>query len=232
MKRKIYLDGELGAKYGHELTMEVNSFAEVVNCLQANYPDVKKYFIDSEQNGVDFVCKVEGEEEELGSKEELLLHYKTGDMRITPIPSGSKGGLKVIVGTWLILVGYVVGVTINPALGAAIASYGVGLIVEGIQDFLAPDPSKDKDNESYLFEGSGQTVRQGDPVPVLYGKLRVPGRPISFQVRNENISFYDSGTTYVNMPDNNTNNNPEDEVPVDETWDGGDSSEQYEISEK
>lgn len=224
MKRNIYLEGELGDRYGHKLVMEVNSFAEVVNCLQANYPDVKKYFIDSQKNGIDFVCEVEGEK--LGSKEELLLHYKTGDMRISPIPSGSKGGLKVILGTWLILVGYVVGTLVNPALGAAIASYGIGLIVEGIQDFLAPDPSNDADNESYLFEGSGQTVREGDPVPVLYGKLRIPGRPISFQVRNENISFYDSGTYQVNNPDTNNENDPRNNVPIDDDWDERDEDQQ------
>lgn len=220
MKRNIYLEGELGDRYGHKLVMEVNSFAEVVNCLQANYPDVKKYFIDSQKNGIDFVCEVEGEK--LGSKEELLLHYKTGDMRISPIPSGSKGGLKVILGAWLIFAGYVIG---GP-IGAAVASYGIGLIVEGIQDFLAPDPSNDADNESYLFEGSGQTVREGDPVPVLYGKLRIPGRPISFQVRNENISFYDSGTYQVNSPDTNNENDPRDNVPIDDDWDERDEDQQ------
>lgn len=220
MKRNIYLEGELGDRYGHKLVMEVNSFAEVVNCLQANYPDVKKYFIDSQKNGIDFVCEVEGEK--LGSKEELLLHYKTGDMRISPIPSGSKGGLKVILGAWLIFAGYV----IAGPIGAAVASYGIGLIVEGIQDFLAPDPSNDADNESYLFEGSGQTVREGDPVPVLYGKLRIPGRPISFQVRNENISFYDSGTYQVNSPDTNNENDPRNNVPIDDDWDERDEDQQ------
>ena len=220
MKRNIYLEGELGDRYGHKLVMEVNSFAEVVNCLQANYPDVKKYFIDSQKNGINFVCEVEGEK--LGSKEELLLHYKTGDMRISPTPSGSKGGLKVILGAWLIYAGYV----IAGPIGAAVAAYGIGFIVEGIQDFLAPDPSNDADNDSYLFEGSGQTVREGDPVPVLYGKLRIPGRPISFQVRNENISFYDSGTYQVNSPDTNNENDPRNNVPIDDDWDERDEDQQ------
>ena len=27
-----------------------------------------------------------------------------------------------------------------------------------------------------------QSVVQGDPVPVLYGKLRVPGQPVNFEI--------------------------------------------------
>ena len=49
----------------------------------------------------------------------------------------------------------------------------------------------------YLFQGTGQTLIEGDPVPVLYGKLRVPGRPISLQVRNERSNYIDYGTTYA-----------------------------------
>ena len=57
---------------------------------------------------------------------------------------------------------------------------------------MAPDPSTDnQQDESYLFQGAGQTIVEGDPVPVLYGKLRVPGRPISFEVKNANQTFID-----------------------------------------
>ena len=40
MNRKIYLDGELGDKYGRELSMNASSFPEVFKCLEANYPDI------------------------------------------------------------------------------------------------------------------------------------------------------------------------------------------------
>jgi hypothetical protein len=55
---------------------------------------------------------------------------------------------------------------------------------------MAPDPSVDsQQDESYLFQGTAQTAVEGDPVPIVYGKLRVPGRPISFEVRNRNQAF-------------------------------------------
>jgi len=82
---------------------------------------------------------------------------------------------------------------------AALSAIGLAtnLALAGIQQIMAPDPSVDNDqDESYLFQGTGQTLVEGDPVPVLYGKLRVPGRPISLQVRNERLNYYDPGTTY------------------------------------
>ena len=59
---------------------------------------------------------------------------------------------------------------------------------------MAPDPATDKDGpESYLFNGSQQNVSEGDPIPLLYGELRVPGRPINFELRNT-ARAYSSGT--------------------------------------
>jgi predicted phage tail protein len=81
--------------------------------------------------------------------------------------------------------------------GLIAAGVAINLAMTGIQQMMAPDPSVDSNqDESYLFQGTGQTLVEGDPVPVLYGKLRVPGRPISLQVRNERLNYYDPGTTY------------------------------------
>jgi hypothetical protein len=45
---------------------------------------------------------------------------------------------------------------------------------------LAPDPAtEDKEEEGYLYTGGEAIIVEGDPVPLLYGKLRVPGQPIS-----------------------------------------------------
>jgi hypothetical protein len=39
----------------------------------------------------------------------------------------------------------------------------------------------------------------------LYGKLRVPGRPISLQLRNERLNFIDHGKIYADSTADNTN---------------------------
>lgn len=55
---------------------------------------------------------------------------------------------------------------------------------------MAPDPSTDNEqDESYIFQGSKQNLVEGDPVPVLYGELRIPGRTVSFHTRSETTAF-------------------------------------------
>ena len=94
------------------------------------------------------------------------------------------------------LVGGVIGsnmaaVTFSQGLAAGLASMGTwgtlamgiaaNLAMTGLAEMMAPDPAKDADQESsYMFNGSEQNVIEGDPVPVLYGRLRVPGQPIIF----------------------------------------------------
>ena len=69
-------------------------------------------------------------------------------------------------------------------VGFAMFTMGLNLTLTSLAMSDAPDPSVDKSGpQSYLFNGSEQNIVEGDPVPVLYGRLRVPGRPISFDVR-------------------------------------------------
>jgi len=90
-------------------------------------------------------------------------------------------------------------------LGLAALGIAVNLALTGLQQIMAPDPSLDipenAAENSYLFQGSEQTVLEGDPVPVVYGQLRVPGRPIGFELRNkENVFsnyYYNGGYPYT-----------------------------------
>ncbi len=211
MRRKIYLEGELGAKFGKEYTMNVSSFSEVLRCLESNFSDFRKYLISCAENNVGFVCQVAGNP--LNSEAELLLEYGEGDMVISPVPAGSKSAAGKILAAIAIaaLIIYAPGTLFIEAgklttLGAMTAGVAVNLALAGIQQMMAPDPSVDNDqDESYLFQGTGQTIVEGDPVPVLYGKLRVPGRPISLQVRNERLNFIDHGKVYADSSADTTN---------------------------
>ena len=61
---------------------------------------------------------------------------------------------------------------------------------------MAPDPSTDSDQESsYMFNGAEQNVIEGDPVPVLYGHLRIPGQPISFDSISSSYNPITGNTT-------------------------------------
>jgi predicted phage tail protein len=67
--------------------------------------------------------------------------------------------------------------------GLMALSVATNLAITGITQMMTPDPSTDSDQEqSYLFNGAEQNLVEGDPVPVLYGRLRVPGQPVSFEI--------------------------------------------------
>jgi len=94
----------------------------------------------------------------------------------------------------------------SSTLGLLAVGVAVNLAITGIQQMMAPDPGVDSPNvsageNSYLFQGSEQSVLEGDPVPVAYGELRIPGRPIGFELRNkQNVYsnyYYNGGYGYV-----------------------------------
>jgi predicted phage tail protein len=187
--RNLYLNGALGQKFGNRHAVDAESIAETLKFLDCNFSDFKKYLVDCEGKNVSFNIKIE--ERALDCAAELILPITKGDIVITPIPAGSKsGGEKIIAG---VLLGALVlsqpgflmiegGKTLGIA-GTMLGGLSVNLLLAGIQQVMAPDPATDQDQEeSYLFNGAEQNIIEGDPVPILYGRLRVPGQPINFEV--------------------------------------------------
>lgn len=221
MNRKVYLDGELGAKFGSEFEIYAKSFSDIMRCLNTNFPELREYLLECHEKNIGFLCQVG--DEGLQDEEELFLSLGEGDVYISPQPAGSKSGLgKILAAIALVVVaiyapqllatytGSIAGtsVTVAGSLGTALAgTLGVGwqiaafaligtavnLALTGIQQIMAPDPSVDgperEGDSSYLFRGAEQTILEGDPVPVVYGQLRVPGRPIGFEIRNKKNTF-------------------------------------------
>ena len=221
MERKVYLEGSLAEKFGSEFTIYAESVADVWRCLNANFPELHKFLIDCHEKDVGFICKVG--ENPLQENEELLLKMDEGDVFISPQPAGSKSAFaKILVavviiaamavggafaaGGWAVGAG-ATGTGMFAGLSAGLSGWGmlavgvaVNLALTGIQQLMAPDPSMDipenTPESTYLFRGAEQSILEGDPVPVVYGELRVPGRPIGFELRNkENVysNYYSNG---------------------------------------
>ena len=214
MLRNAYLHGELGDKFVPHFEIDCTTPAEVFRCLDANFGGVKEYFIEKAEEGVDYHIEVAGVE--LEYVEELLMDVKEGDIIITPVPAGSKGIGKILAAIAIIAVVVYTGgqalalanasaamagtATTAVTVGSAIAATGTlgmiavgfaaNLALVGLQEMMAPDPSVDTqtNDEAYLFNGSQQNIQSGDPVPVLYGRLKVPGQPISFEVIGESAT--------------------------------------------
>ena len=68
------------------------------------------------------------------------------------------------------------------AIGTALSAVGAGLVLSGVAGILAPTPKPPKaatELESNSFSGITQTVRQGVPVPIAYGRVFVGSAVIS-----------------------------------------------------
>lgn len=205
MLRKVYLGGELAQKYGEVLEVCAESVGEVIAFLDANFDGVKKYFIDAGDKDVGFTVKIA--DEYVSDDRELVLPLDKGDIVITPVPMGSKGFVKVIIGVVLIVASLMTGGMLAKVLLAA----GLMLATMGIAELMMPDPDTDNEEqnkEGYLFQGAESSIPEGYPVPILYGELRVPGQPITFDLVNKGTtdqSVQNANGTYASVPDERGN---------------------------
>ena len=57
MLRDVYLEGELGEKFGKVRRMEASSFEDALRCLSGNFDDFKTYLADCYEKGIYFYWK-------------------------------------------------------------------------------------------------------------------------------------------------------------------------------
>lgn len=182
--KTIILYGDLRKKFGREFRLNVSSTTEAIKALCKLVKGFESYFIEHSEPG--FHIKV-GKEyidaDTLGepSGREII--------RISPYIAGSKGALKIIVGVVLIVAAFY---TANWSMAAmtsfqsSMLSFGVSMVLGGVSEmlFTPPVPTSSASKEpsarpSYSFDGPENTVRQGNPVPLCYGKLMVGSQVIS-----------------------------------------------------
>ena len=229
MKRKVILEGEIGDRFGREFTINADSFKDVVRCLNSNFPDFHKYLLEADEKDVGFTFQVG--ESALSDERELFLNYPEGAMVISALPAGSKsGGAKILAAILIVAMVMVPGLGMaawfaaHSGYAALALGFATNLALAGFQQIMAPDPATDntKADEAYLFQGTGQVAIEGDPVPILYGKLRVPGRPISVEVKNLYQSFTQlNGRTIATPAEQEADPNAPSTPPVQPGLDNG-----------
>ena len=215
MRRNVYLQGELAEKFGKKFTVAGTSYAEVFKCINANRPAFMPYLRKCHEDEIGFI--IETHDGAVEDEHELLVPLQPGDITLSIAPAGSKSGIgKILAAIAIIAViyftgGFVgLGTATTTASGTGLATAGgwavaagggltmtgmglsllaVNLALMGLQQVMAPDPAVDKDSPTnYIFNGGGAAQTEGDPVPLLYGELRVPGRPIAIEVLNGHYS--------------------------------------------
>ncbi len=184
MNRKVYLVGEIEKRFGSEFSMNVNSYRDIIRCIDCNRPGFREYLFDCHEKGIGFTINFAGKDIE---KEDLVVPIKEGDVTITAIPAGSEMNplMKIVAAIALIYIGVVTAGAGYAGASSFFMGMGISLGMQGIQELLAPDPATEaEEDEGYLYAGDTNIIIEGDPVPLLYGELRIPGQPISAALNN------------------------------------------------
>lgn len=175
--RTVRLYGRLGSRFGRAHRLAVGSAAEAVRALCVLLPGFKQELASSKDRGVNYAVF-------LGrrniTRDELGLPPGRDDIRIAPVLQGSKraGIFQTILGVALVVIGVVTQQYQLAYAGAAMALGGVVQMLSPTSLGLAAKDGPDN-GASYNFNGPVNTTAQGNPVPLLYGRMIVGSAVVS-----------------------------------------------------
>lgn len=177
--RTVRLYGVAGSRFGRVHRLAVSSTREAIRALCVVVPGFEKFLMNAKDNGLTFA--VFSGRRNIDEKE---LEYPVGseEIRIAPVLMGSKsaGLFQTILGAALV----VVGVVTSEFGGGALIGLGASLALGGVMQMLSPQTAglagTGPDNgTSYYFNGAVNSSAQGEPVPLVYGRVRVGSKVIS-----------------------------------------------------
>lgn len=158
--KTIRLYGVLGATFGRVHRLAVETRQEAIKALRVIIPGFEKFLLSSKSRGLAYAV-FDGKR---NLAHEELDFIVADDIRIAPVIIGSKqaGLFQTILGAVLVAVGYFTFGTTS--------TIGVGMMMGGA---------------SMALGGPVNSIAQGNPVPILYGRRRVGGAIISAGVYAE-----------------------------------------------
>lgn len=186
----VVLHGALADTYGSSFDLNVSSVAEAIRLLDANFSGFVKNLL---RNKVGYVVTVDGGC--AATEGALRESHINPEIHIVPAIEGAGGdndnGLfQIVLAVVLVAASYYGGFSADTS--AMLFKTGVSLGISGVCSMLfSSSTATVSTNESigetaltsYAFSGPVNTTSQGNPVPVLYGRLMVGSQVISAQIK-------------------------------------------------
>ncbi|WP_455871883.1 tail assembly protein [Serratia proteamaculans] len=182
--RTVRLYGVLGATFGRVHRLVIDTPREAIKALSVTIPGFERFLQTAKSGGLTFA--VFNGRRNIGLDE--IKFTGREDIRIAPIIIGSKkaGVFQTILGA-VIVAASAIGYYFAPGNPYSTYGFQVGgaMMLGGVVQMLSPMQNglarrEDPDNKpSYAFGGPVNTIAQGNPVPIGYGKRRVGGAIIS-----------------------------------------------------
>lgn len=185
----VELGGVLGKHFGKIHRVTANTVRRAVSIIDCNRPGFVTWMKSNAKKYQKYHIRVERHDGAVyDMSEDEFQMANNGCMksiRITPIYRGSGqkviGAVQVVVGVVLMVVS-VVASTVTGGASLAMFSAGFAMAFGGVAALLSKQPSNklsSVDNkDSYYFDGPQNTVSQGNPVSLIYGKEILVGSQI------------------------------------------------------
>lgn len=181
----VQLGGAMAKQFGRHWHLKVGNAKQAIDLINGNRPGFKSWIKRNIKKYDKYHIQITNKKGEKWSVNEtsycmMAQSDNIAKIRITPIPKGSGGSafgwFEAIVGAIVIAVGVV---TASPAL----VGLGLSLMIGGVAQILSPqaknDPVRQADNSnSFYFDGPQNTVKQGNPVQLIYGEEVLVGSQI------------------------------------------------------
>lgn len=174
----IKLSGSLGRRFGVFHNLAVDSWTEAIRALSSQVDGFKEFMQSEIGSKMKYAIFVDGKNISINNERQWQC---AKEVRIIPIPSGSKSGglFNVLFGAAIMVTAFFTGGASLAAMGAFSASVfmmGGAIALGGVMQMISPQQGgmrqegvDSKNRPSYAFGGAVNTTAAGYPVPLPYG---------------------------------------------------------------
>ncbi len=196
---RIHLHDSLAALHSGPIDVQASSVAEAVSALRL-YPGFNP------KSGKRYQVSIDG----FGSRDAIYDHTNVKEIHLRPVMAGSgrPGMMQIVLGVIMIAVSFFAPY-LSPAMASSLMVGGAMSILGGVLQMLAPQPSVNTtvEEKSRYLSGGQNTVAIGTPIPLIYGRRKVYGQYLSFdleagEMNKAPASWYASPFTVVNPSGN------------------------------
>lgn len=172
-------------RYGRKFKLDVLTAGEALHALMLQIPGLRQHI-----QGDFYRVRIAGNDiSEDGVQMGMSSILRGGDViHLIPRAVGAGGAFQAIAGGILVVAGIVVGVMagwtgIGASIGVAMIGAGVGMMMGGIAMMLTKTPKTNTDggstNNNTSFSNLDNTVAQGQPLPLAYGRMMIGSKVLS-----------------------------------------------------
>lgn len=183
--KTIKLSGSLGRRFGVFHKLAVDSYPEAIRALSSQVEGFKDYMQSEVGSRMRYAVIVDGKEI---SQHDDRTWQCAKEIRIIPIPTGSKSGglFQSILGVTIMAAAVIIPGGVSAMMASSFASsaflMGGAMALGGVMQMISPQQggsrlsSQSTENKpSYAFGGAVNTTAAGYPIPLPYGQRTVGG---------------------------------------------------------